>query len=606
MLDKSPEPRTSMLFTRTAIAMALLTTMQPAVSQELFDSGLENRAGLSYSPDGDAAYWAAWNGAWGGDATSTRTIYFSELRDGRWTEPAVAPFSGSFDDDDPFVSPDGRWLYFVSVRPASDGGANSDGDIWRYGLNGDGFLERLAVNSDAAEYSPVVAASGALYFASARQGGIGQGDLYRSAYAGNGFATPEILGPSVNSPTGEWNLWVSEDEREILFEASSRSTNLSVPGDLYYSWKTPAGWVAAIPVSELNTKGSDLLPRVHADTLYYTSAPIGGNAEIVSADWTSLRDDLRANYAPPLLVANRSSHELTIVDLAAGEIKQSLATGAGPHLLSNLDGGRVIATGFGEFPEPHDEPVSARPPFVADLNSRLTLFDIDGGTVLLDISLDDCARPHASWIVGKRGFVTCQDEQAVLEVDLQNGEVVRRYDTMQEGSHVLAFEPRSRTLSASNTDSGSVTLIDIDTGTTRVVKLDGGSEGAAEIGGLFWIGNAWAGSVAVIDPVSAKLVAQTERLCDFPIALSADRRNRVWVACFGSAELLALDRENYEVELRYKLDGQPLHVLVHPDRDVAYLSMPRENAVAEVDLTTGATTRKIRVGIEPDGLRWGR
>lgn len=69
----------------------------------------------------------------------------------------MAPFSGTFEDDDSFVSPDGRWLYFVSDRPdavhdadAADD-AQPDADIWRYRLEPPRDLERLAINSAAAE-----------------------------------------------------------------------------------------------------------------------------------------------------------------------------------------------------------------------------------------------------------------------------------------------------------------------------------------------------------------------------------------------------------------------------------------------------------------------
>ena len=88
--------------------------------------------------------------------------------------------------------------------------------------------------------------------------------------------------------------------------------------------------------------------------------------------------------------------------------------------------------------------------------------------------------------------------------------------------------------------------------------------------------------------------------------LSADHRNRVWVACFGSAELVAIDRDSYEPVVRHKLDSQPLNILVHPVRNIVYAALPRENAVAEIDLETGTILRKIPGGIEPDGLRWGR
>jgi hypothetical protein len=344
----------------------------------MFDAGLDNQAGLTFTPDGATAYWVEWDGEWGSNAASRRTIYVSTLENGEWKAAQVAPFSGEHSDDDPFVSPDGRWLYFVSERPAGDDDTNLDADIWRFSLAGDERLQHLNVNSDAAEYSPVVTASGALYFASARDNGYGQGDLYRAAARGDGFASPEILGLSVNSSTGEWNLWVSASDYDLVFEASSRPSNVSIPGDLYYSWRTPAGWTAATPLKSLNTRGSELLPRLHPDgeTLYYTTALSGGHAAVVATDWKALREDTRNNYAPTLLVANRSSHDVSFVDLARGEVIAATGTGEGPHLLSNVSDGRVLATGYGEFPQPHGMPVASRPPLVESLTSRSSWVDV--------------------------------------------------------------------------------------------------------------------------------------------------------------------------------------------------------------------------------------
>jgi hypothetical protein len=48
----------------------------------------------------------------------------------------------------------------------------------------------------------------------------------------------------------------------------------------------------------------------------------------------------------------------------------------------------------------------------------------------------------------------------------------------------------------------------------------------------------------------------------------------------------------------------PLNVAVHPDRELAYVSLPRANAIEEIDLLTGEAIRRIPAGIEPDGLRW--
>ena len=587
------------------VALASITTPAAAQPPLPLETGLENALGLTFTPDGSTAFWVGWDGAWGSEG-SRRSIFTSHLGDGGWSKPAVATFSGTYSDDDPFVSPDGAWLYFVSERPVGADNSATDANIWRYSLIEEGRLERLSVNSPAPEYSPVVTSSGALFFASAREGGAGQGDLYRAAPRGSGFDTPEPLGPAFNTATGEWNLWVSTDESEIVFEASSRPTNVSTPGDLYYSWRSAAGWTAAVPITSLNTGASDLMPRLHPDgrTLYYTTAPIGGQARIVSADWPLLRRQLRDSFAPMLLVANRSSHEVTFVDLALGEVATRISTGEGPHLLSNVSDGQLLVTGYGEFPEPHTQPVDSRPPFVQALNSRATLVDVVDGAVVWDTAVEDCGQPHASWIVGRRGFLTCESEQRVAILDIVNGERIGSFETRQQGSHVLSYDPASRTLVTSNTGSGSITLIDMNTGEGRIVELAPGSEGARAIDGLIWVTNATDGSVSVVDPSTATVVAHIESVCGFPIAFGEDTQDLVWVACFGSSSLVSIDRDSFAIRERIELPDQPLNLLLHPDKRLAYVSLPRQNAVAEIDLDAATEIRRISVGIEPDGLRW--
>jgi hypothetical protein len=276
-------------------ALLALPALAGAPDPSIFDAGGENRMGLTFTPDGRRAFWTEWDGAWGSKGTR-QVIYAAELCQGTWTTPVPALFSGDYSDSDPFVSPDGRWVYFASERPVNDADDEPDADIWRYSLVEEGRLEHLSVNSEAAEYSPVVTSSGALYFASARDGGPGQGDIYRAAPTDDGFAPAEALEPAINSPTGEWNLWISGDERELIFEASSRPTNLSESGDLYYSWRTPEGWALPVSIASLNSTGSELMPRLHpdGDTLYYTTAPFGGHARIAAANWRELRLQLRA------------------------------------------------------------------------------------------------------------------------------------------------------------------------------------------------------------------------------------------------------------------------------------------------------------------------
>ncbi|MEM9533661.1 MAG: hypothetical protein AAGA23_22255, partial [Pseudomonadota bacterium] len=576
----------------------------------------DNQSGLVLAPNGQTAWWSAWDGVWGKAPAGPRKLYRSERSAGIWSAATLAAFSGEYHDDDPFVSPDGRWLYFVSERPGPSGEAGN-ADIFRTATEGGGPVERLSVNSPAAEYSPVITASGDLYFASARAGGTGRGDLYLAQAQDAGFAEPQLLGPAVNASTGEWNLWVDPAGQLIVFEASSRSTNLSVPGDLYASWRTPAGLTAALPLSWLNTPHSDLLLRPVADAGFsLTRAPLGGHAAIEPLSFSALADapasnlntarmQLERRYAPALLVVNRSSHEVSILNLARGEVETRISTGAGPHLPSNVDAGRLVITGYGEFPKPHAEPVTQRPPFETALNSTLTLLDLSERRAVRELTLDHCLRPHASWLRGDRVYATCEDEQAVVEIDWASGRELRRFDTRQAGSHVLSFDSASGTLGVSNTGGGSLTRIHLASGVVAVTPLAAGSEGALALDGEFWVANGQHGSISAVDAATGEPRATSSPLCSFPIAISRDLSDALlWVACFGSAELLAVQRQDLKVARRLKLTAQPLHVLTHPTRPLAYVSWPRRNSVAEIDLESGREIREISVGIEPDGLRW--
>lgn len=94
---------------------------------------------------------------------------------GAWGKPAPLPFSSAPPvlEADPFLTPDGKRLYYISTRHDPK---HEDFDIW--------FVDRLSngawseptrlpepVNSPASELLPRQDAQGRLYFGSARAGG---------------------------------------------------------------------------------------------------------------------------------------------------------------------------------------------------------------------------------------------------------------------------------------------------------------------------------------------------------------------------------------------------------------------------------------------------
>ncbi len=233
---------------------------------------------ITFTPDGRTAYFASSPQFF--PFTRQATIYVShKARDG-WSTPEVAPFSGTYSDIDPFVSPDGRRLYFSSIRPV-DGVPRSDIDLWMVERTRQGWGEPVhlgdAVNDPAAdELYPSVDAHGRLYFASGPffpQPGK-HFDIFAAARHGAGFAPRAALGPGVNTTPAatdaglqdawEFNPEISADGRTLLF-TSLRPGGYGL-GDLYVSTRKRGTWGAARNLGPVvNTDADEYHPTLSRD-----------------------------------------------------------------------------------------------------------------------------------------------------------------------------------------------------------------------------------------------------------------------------------------------------------------------------------------------------
>ncbi len=258
---------------------AAVSSLQP-VDVELFGSGLMStpldELNAAFSPDGREVYWTVkTNGA--------GTIKFSQLRGGRWSTPEVAPFSGYYRDYDPFVTLDGRRLYFISNRPKGAATWNqSDYDIYVVERQGNGWSEPAnlgaPVNSDASELYPTLARNGTLYFSTRRPGSHGL-DIFKSRLGANGrYGEPEDLGEAVNgtADSADYDPWISPDEDLLVF-ASERPGGMG-DADLYVSFNQHGQWTPArhLPAA-INSPAREYTPIGSPDHrwLYFTSTRAG-------------------------------------------------------------------------------------------------------------------------------------------------------------------------------------------------------------------------------------------------------------------------------------------------------------------------------------------
>src|SRR4030095_781756 len=202
------------------------------------------------------------------------SIFVSQYKNGSWSQPEVASFSGQYQDADPYVTSDGKHFYFISDRPVEAGGARqSHHDIWVMDKTESGWSAPhhlpAPVNSDADEFYPIALKNGTLYFGSLRNGANGVSDIYRAVPVKDGIYTVENLGPPVNTGAGEYEAFVTEDERLMLLAITRRPDSLG-DIDLYVSHKQPNDkWSEPVNLGpEINSPGRELSPKLTPNGKY--------------------------------------------------------------------------------------------------------------------------------------------------------------------------------------------------------------------------------------------------------------------------------------------------------------------------------------------------
>ena len=195
------------------------------------------------------------------------TIVSSEWRNGTWSKPEVVPFSGRFSDADLVFTADGSHAYFVSTRPV-DGEPRNDTEIWTVHRNANGWGEPkhvAALSSPADEWFPTLTADGTMYFGSAREGGIGGHDIWKSRQVDGVWQPPENLGTPVNSTGEEIEAFVTPGEDLLIIAAKNRGDSLGAY-DLYLSRRRAGGWSRPVhPGAPINSAGWEFSPRLSPD-----------------------------------------------------------------------------------------------------------------------------------------------------------------------------------------------------------------------------------------------------------------------------------------------------------------------------------------------------
>ena len=221
----------------------------------------------TFTPDGNNVFFA--------QGTISMEICHSEKVNGQWEKPRVAVFSGRWGDWDPFLSPDGRQIYFVSNRPLDTTGENKlkrSTHLWYADrLDGDNWSEprylKDTFNIDGiGNYAPTVSRSKDLFFYSPQRDKTGKGRSYYAKWLGDHYGEPQALLLNGNEEISD--PYIAPDESYIIFVSGN---------DLYISYRKGDGWGAGQKLGpQVNDGSSNYDPTVSPDgkILYFTSTRI--------------------------------------------------------------------------------------------------------------------------------------------------------------------------------------------------------------------------------------------------------------------------------------------------------------------------------------------
>ena len=208
------------------------------------------------------------------DDFSKCVLMQSDYEDGAWQPAKTLPFSGDYTDADPAFSPDYSTIYYISKRPISAGGEETENyNLWRVSRKGHSWGEPEylpQLSSSENDLYPSLTDDGRLFFPSRRNNAR---FLYYTQVTPTGFGELQKIPAEVYGENGAiGDSVVSRNGKVIVFSIRNRADSRG-RGDLYISRLINNQWTVAENLGDkVNTADHEFTPIISPDNkkLYFT------------------------------------------------------------------------------------------------------------------------------------------------------------------------------------------------------------------------------------------------------------------------------------------------------------------------------------------------
>ena len=180
----------------------------------------DNEGTITFSPNQQVVYYTR---SLLGDKRNYQLFRAKDpLKNGRWMEEKKIHFSSSkYSIENPYVSEDGKTMYFSSDMPGGEGGY----DLYSVNINEDGTFDNpvnlgKAVNTANDERTPYVDDNNKyLYFASNGHNTMGGLDVFRARNVKGEYIRVLNLGSTINTPEDDYAFMLANEKRGYVTSA---------------------------------------------------------------------------------------------------------------------------------------------------------------------------------------------------------------------------------------------------------------------------------------------------------------------------------------------------------------------------------------------------
>ncbi|WP_090379218.1 YncE family protein [Natronobacterium texcoconense] len=297
-----------------------------------------------------------------------------------------------------------------------------------------------------------------------------------------------------------------------------------------------------------------------------------------------------------LLVLNKDSDTMSVIDADTGETETVVETEFNPHEITvTPDGEKVYVT--------------------CSLGDTLLAYDTETWERTAEIEHEEFDFPHGLAIRESAGelWLASTYSSRIYVIDVETDEILDHFPTHQDKSHMVALTPDEERAFVANIGSENVTAIDCEERRIVADPMVGEEPEGIEVhpeAGLL-VANQEDGMLSVLDP---ETLEQTNRalLGETPIrVVSSPDGRHVLVPNRKSNDVSLIDTEHvrdgeqrpWEIA-RIPVGIWPGGTVFDPDGDRAFVANNKTNDVSVIDCETWTETERYETELHPDGIAY--